>query len=48
VTFHRIETVEKGKIRKRVAGQPIGATDEISDRRVLLSKRQLMGAAIRR
>jgi len=41
VAFHRIETKETGKIRKRVAGQPIGSTDEIEDRRLLINDAEI-------
>jgi hypothetical protein len=37
VTFHRINTVEKGKIRRRLAGKPIASIGEIQDRRVLIT-----------
>ncbi len=41
VTFHRIEARETGKIRRRVAGQQIGSTDEISDRRVMITDAEI-------
>lgn len=41
VTFHRIETKETGRIRKRVAGQPIGSTDDITDRQLLIADAEI-------
>jgi hypothetical protein len=37
VAFHRVETKGTGRIRKKVVGQPIRSTDEITDRRLLIT-----------
>jgi hypothetical protein len=41
VAFHRIETKGTGKIRRKMVGQPIGSTTEISDRRVLITDAEI-------
>ena len=43
VTFHPIDTVEKGKIRKRrvTTATPIASTDQIQDRRLLITDAEI-------
>ena len=47
VTFHRIETKETGKIRKRVMDNPIASTGEIEDRRVLITDAEIEKLVLR-
>lgn len=47
MTFHRIETKETGKIRKRVMDDPIASTGEIEDRRVLITDAEIEGLVLR-
>jgi|HubBroStandDraft_3_1064219.scaffolds.fasta_scaffold330330_2 hypothetical protein len=47
VTFHRIETKETGKIRKRVMDDPIASTGEIEDRRVLITDAEIEKLVLR-